>query len=316
MQVASFLIPDDWIPEGLDPSIELDYHHLPLPQQFNHFQIRSIELDLWNDPEGGLFANRLGNALVGEPIESGIPVLDQPGIKIMHFMHFDYMTNYLTFKQALEATYLWSENHPDHYPFFIQLELKDEDIPPSLLEFVHPFTEATRITVVNEILDVIPEEKLITPVELRSHATLYESIQANGWPTLAECRGKLFFITLNGNGIGDVVFGSNGNLSNNAEHIFKILDDPIDEYNDIQQAVASGLFVRVRADVGSHEARTGETERREMAFASGAQIITTDFYKPDPRHLICPQNWSDYNVQWPGGNTARSNVDFDCYLEW
>jgi len=69
-----------------DLATSIDYTHLPLEEQFTTYGIRQIELDVYPDPEGGLFANRLGNAFLGEPVASGIAALDSPGYKILHFI--------------------------------------------------------------------------------------------------------------------------------------------------------------------------------------------------------------------------------------
>ena len=95
----------------------------------------------------------------------------------------------------------------------------------------------------------------------------------------------------------------------------ELWDDPVSSQLTIKDLVADGYIVRTRADGGTAEARTGETVKRDMAFSSTAQIISTDYYRADWRFIVNPQNWTDYDVQWPGGHTARSNVDFDCYVD-
>jgi hypothetical protein len=39
-------------------------------------------------------------------------------------------------------------------------------------------------------------------------------------------------------------------------------------------------MVRTRADVDTREARENDARRREAAFASGAQAVSTDYYLP------------------------------------
>ena len=58
--------------------------------------------------------------------------------------------------------------------------------------------------------------------------------------------------------------------------------------------------VRTRADADTVEARASDTTRRDAAFASGAQIVSTDFERVDPR-------WPTYVVALPGGGEARCN---------
>ncbi len=55
------------------------------------------------------------------------------------------------------------------------------------------------------------------------------------------------------------------------------------------------------ADADTREARSGETARREAAFASGAQVVSTDYYEPNPAF------GTGYEVALPGGGVARCN---------
>ena len=311
--LATNIIPEDWVPDGIDPAIQWDYNHVAFPKQFDNYNIRSLEIDLYYDPEGGNFYNRLGNALVRKPIASWQPALQQPGMKVMHIPHLDYMTHYLTLIESLNAIQEWSNDHPDHFPISVMLELK-EAIPFNIPEVFNPFTENGKNAIAEEILSVFDEDQLITPNDLRTHSTLYESIQANGWPTLAESRGKIMFFVTGEDEIANVIFGANSNNNDNDNHIFKVMNDATGGgIDNIKEAVNNGMMVRSRADAGTIEARSGDTESRDMAFLSGAQIISTDYYKPDLRYLFHPQEWSDYKVQWPEGYAARSNVDFNCF---
>ena len=46
---------------------------------------------------------------------------------------------------------------------------------------------------------------------------------------------------------------------------------------------------------------------KEAAFRSGAQIISTDYYRPDPRNATQPNEFSSYKCQFPLGIIARIN---------
>ena len=74
---------------------------------------------------------------------------------------------------------------------------------------------------------------------------------------------------------------------------FKI-NDPIKDFDKIQQLVRDGFLVRTRADADTRQARTGDVTQRDKALASGAQFISTDYREPDRR-------LSDYSVRFPGG---------------
>ena len=62
------------LPPGFSPD-SWDYTHQPLEEQFNDYGIRSIELDVYNDPDGGLFYLRMGNTFVEEVTVSNEPAL-------------------------------------------------------------------------------------------------------------------------------------------------------------------------------------------------------------------------------------------------
>ena len=78
------------------------------------------------------------------------------------------------------------------------------------------------------------------------------------------------------------------------------LNEPIKDASRIREAVETGLIVRTRADADTLEARERKTERRESALRSGAQYVSTDYMKPDPR-------FSKYSVSLPDGVTTVCN---------
>lgn len=79
---------------------------------------------------------------------------------------------------------------------------------------------------------------------------------------------------------------------------WRTLNDPRDQAEAIRQALAAGLLVRTRADADTREARAGDARRRDAAFASGAQIVSTDYIDADAR-------FGEYRVAMPGGGIAR-----------
>lgn len=79
-----------------------------------------------------------------------------------------------------------------------------------------------------------------------------------------------------------------------AEAAFLKQDDPVSAKDRIHQLVKRGFIVRTRADEAMIEARNHDSRRFEAALASGAQLISTDFYvgAPDPEGL---GYWVDFN---------------------
>jgi hypothetical protein len=117
----------------------LDYGHPPLAEQFSERGIRQIELDVFADPQGGLFAHPLGLAIVTGDPDLRIPELEAPGLKVLHVQDIDYYTNCQTFVECLSQVRAWSEAHPLHAPLMIQVEAKDDVLPAGLgFDFVVP----------------------------------------------------------------------------------------------------------------------------------------------------------------------------------
>lgn len=312
------------LPDDLDPS-EWDYTHLPLTEQMDDYNVRHFEIDVYYDPSGGRFYNRQGNAFVLEPTESGIPELLEPGYKVIHIPDVDYNTHHYTFKQALTTMRDWSNQNPTHEPIFVMLELKDQavgDYAPELGDFVTalPYTSEAMEDLETEVREIYGNDLdgVFTPDMLRGDYASVEEAALNGnWPTLREARGHIFFvIDVNDEGTGHYLDG-HPNLENRAMFIFSEKgnpetaflkgDNPVSGAETIKQDVLDGYFVRTRADAGTTEARTGDTSRREAAFASGAQMISTDYYKADDRSATS-DDWTDYSVQFPNGGAFQLNT--------
>ena len=304
-----------------DLATSMDYTHLPLDEQFTTYGVRQIELDVYPDPEGGLFANRLGNAFLGLPVASGIAALDTPGYKILHFPDVDFETHYITFRAALRAVKQWSEANPLHLPILILVEVKDEGIG-DLISILSGFTDPLPIDAEmmdeldEEIRDVFGEDlqNVITPDVVRGEReTLEDAVLEDGWPTLGESRGKVLFALDNGGEVRDLYLENHPSLEGrilftdsepgSPEAGFLKMNTPT---NEIESRVMEGYLVRTRSDTETEEARTGETARRDSALASGAQFISTDYYRPDPRYEES-DDWTGYSVQLPGGVVARIN---------
>lgn len=61
----------------------LDYTHRPLPEQFEKLGVRQIELDVFADPQGGLYSKpRLAAVGGGNGDPDG--ELQKPGMKVLH----------------------------------------------------------------------------------------------------------------------------------------------------------------------------------------------------------------------------------------
>ena len=125
---------------SIDPAGEqaLQYSHRPIGEQLAQQDVRQIELDVWADPDGGLYANPLIRYLTaGGPYD---PAMAEPGTKVLHIQDIDYHSNCLTFRACLTAVKAWSDRNRGHVPVAILVELKDAPIPVSVpgVTFVTP----------------------------------------------------------------------------------------------------------------------------------------------------------------------------------
>jgi hypothetical protein len=70
---------------------------------------------------------------------------------------------------------------------------------------------------------------------------------------------------------------------------------------EITAYVKMGLIVRTFADANTKEARANNTLRRDKAFDSGAQIVSTDF-------IVADKQIGKYQVRVPHGSIGQCDV--------
>ncbi|MGH6971710.1 MAG: phosphatidylinositol-specific phospholipase C1-like protein, partial [Caulobacteraceae bacterium] len=288
----------------------LDYSHPPLTEQLDD-GARALELDLAYDPDGGRFAHPAGMRLAGLPIPASyVAAMSKPGFKVLHIQDIDFHSNCLTFVACLTLIRDWSHAHPDHVPILITMNTNDEkSLAPGGTDEL-PFTTKAYDALDTEIRSVFRPDELITPDDVRgSYPTLREAVLKHGWPTLGASRGKFLFALDEGpkhvNAYrggrktleGRVLFVNTDETAPDAAYI------TLNEHSDIARIradVKAGFVVRTRADADTVEARTNDTARRDAAFLSGAQYVSTDYRHPDKR-------LSTYEARLPAGAIAVCN---------
>jgi hypothetical protein len=310
------------LPKEINPK-ELDYAHEPLTVQLDSFHLRSVEIDIYADPQGGHYYSRKKNNLLGKPKASGIEELKQPGFKVMHIPDIDYNTNNYTFKSALTELKIWSDAHPSHLPIYVLIECKEETIADKIskLHFTKaiPFSVEIMNDVDKEIKSVFGDslQKIITPDRVRdTFATLRDAVLAGNFPTLESARGKFIFVMmevgaenylLNHPSLkGRVMF--NFSTPDKPECAFIKYDDAIKNETAITDAVQKGFIVRTRADEPNHQNRSGDYAQQQAAFRSGAQIISSDYYTPDVRYKKHPKKFKNFFTKFQGNDIARVNT--------
>lgn len=293
----------------------LDYRHAPLQDQLSS-GVRQIELDVFADQNGGLYADP---SVVHMVKESGLPadppydpqgLMRRPGFKVFHIQDVDYRSTCMTFVACLTTVRDWSHAHPQHLPIFILVETKQGALHNKISpEEPEVFTPKVFDLLDAEILSVFSPQEIITPDSVRgSHATLLEAIQTSGWPTLAQSRGKVIFL-MDQRKMESVYL--EGHPSLHGRILFTNAqpgapDAAFTEENEgsveeINALVKKGYLVRTRTDENTEEARTNDTKKRDAAMSSGAQMLSTDYPASEPAA------WTGYSVRFPKGVVARCN---------
>ncbi len=277
-------------PCGSDLALVWEYTHVPLAEQFSLRGIRQVELDVFVDPDGGLYADPLGSLLAPtDPTHDPDGLLFEPGFKVLHVQDIDYHSNCLTLERCLEKIQKWSADHTRHLPLRVLIELKEEPLPDVDLPFVVPLLfQAQDLDEVDDLIrSIFPPRQLITPDDVPGkHRSLEHAVLKNGWPTLDDSRGRVLFT--------DSPRGT-------PEAAFMKHNGPVDRVQEIQELVARGYIVRTRADADTIEARLNVTSRRDAALASGTQFVSTDYAVPNPSF------GTGYFVEIPDGAPARCN---------
>jgi Phosphoinositide phospholipase C, Ca2+-dependent len=234
-----------------DAARAIDYEHLSLDQQLD-LGIRKIELDVFNDPSSD-------------------------GFPVGHIQVIDMNSSCAGLRQCLDQIVVWSRNHPMHVPIWISFNLKDEKVAG--LPDPAPF-DGGAMDRLDNVLRQALGETLLQP----------GSIGPGNWPRVDAVRGR-FLLILDEQGPKLDLYVSKWRerpmfVNVPADHpaaAVMILNEPVAEFDHIQAMVRQGFLVRTRADADTREARSGDTTRRDAAFASGAQAISTDYYLPASR---------------------------------
>jgi len=295
----------------------LEYTHLPIPEQLDH-GVRHLELDIFADPEGGRYATRHGLIIVGEDPVSGLPELDEPGMKVLHIQDIDFETQCLTLKICLDQVKQWSDDHSDHLPLMVMIQAKEDPIPdppdPIDVKFVIPleFGPDLMDDLDEEIRAVFPEGQLITPDDVRGdYSTLEEAVLDGNWPTLGETRGRVMFSFRNSGTARDHYIDGHPSLEGRVMFTYSVegepeaawfnVDNALEDGERIRELVEAGYLVRTRADEDTTQARENDYTLQEAAFSSGAQFVSTDYIVPNPNF------GTDYQATVPGDYVGRCN---------
>ena len=290
-------------------AIEIDYGHPSLTEELND-GVRGLEIDVAYDPKGGLYAHPLGPKMSGEPVADDYAErMSKPGYKVLHIQDIDFRSTCITFVECLTIIRTWSKAHPGHAPISITMNAKDGKSPiPGGANSID-YDEAAFDAWDAEIRSVFKPNELITPDTIQGkYPTLREAVLANHWPKLKDARGKVFFALDEGHDKIAIYRGKRTSLEGRAMFVnagdaseadkpwaaYMTLNEARTDEAHIRDMVKQGFFVRTRADSDTKEARVNDTTSRTAAFASGAQVVSTDYRHPETRF------GNDYQVRLPG----------------
>jgi len=297
-----------------DAAMGLEYSHVSLGEQLD-LGLRNLEIDVYADEKGGKYAHPKGlewEAASHPPAYDPEGEMSKPGFKVLHVQDLDFRSNCPTFAGCLRQLKQWSDAHPDHYPVYVTMNTKDAEIKAPGFTIPEKFTSEVFDRLDREILDDLGRNYLVTPDDIRgSYPTLEEAVLANHWPSMKAARGKFFFILdEGGNHLAAYIAGHpslkgrvlfSDSPAGTPEAAFMIINNSKHDQEKIKEMVKKGYMVRTRADADTREARTNDISSFLAACASGAQIITTDYYYKSKFFN------SDYTVSFDGNTYMRKN---------
>lgn len=251
------------------------YTHPPLDVQLEDYGVRAFELDLHRD---------------GETLE------------VYHISTIDSATSCDTLVDCLSTIKTWSNAHVDHLPIMVWFEIKDSTGGAPI----------DNLLIVDQtILDVFPAARVLTPDQVQGgHESLRAAIEADGWPTLAELRGKIMFMVLNSDhpAVADYTYDHTSLLG----RMMFVDTDPADfdapyaavaKINDpaspdIAAAHAAGILVASNICAADQDDADCFAEL-EAGKQNGVHNLKDD--------RLTPKDGGDYFLDLPDGNPARCN---------
>ncbi|UPK69055.1 phosphatidylinositol-specific phospholipase C1-like protein [Chitinophaga filiformis] len=293
---------------------KIDYEHISIAEQLD-MGLLNLEVDVYADAKGGKYAHPKGLDWVkGQAPYDEKGIMNEPGFKVLHIPDLDFRNDYLTLKNLLAELRTWSEKHPQHYPVFITLEPKDGASKSKEITEPEPFTTEVFDQLDKALIDGLGKEHLIMPDMVRGkYKTLEEAILHDNWPTVKAVEGKFAFILDAKDAKRDLYIAGHPALKSRVvftnsdpgspEAAMMIRNDPNDP--EIKDLVEKGYIIRTRADSDTREARLNDRSSFVAACNSGAQIITTDYYRKSTHFK------SDYEISFEGKKYCRLNPLFN-----
>lgn len=278
---------------GKTAAQEVDFALPPIPAQLDA-DVRALAFDVAYDPKGGAYKNPAGAGMAMDLLpDDYIKAMSRPGFKAIHVLDVDYRSSCLLLSDCLQEVAAWSRTHPHHLPIVITLRTNDSKTPIPGATRPLPCDEAALNALESEIRAAFTPDQLFTPDQFQGrYPSQRDAAMARAWPKLGAVRGKAIFVLDDSMAKARAYQGHRASLEGRLMFVaadqasplaaFVNIPDPVKDGAGISAAVKAGFMVITRADDDMHEARANNPARRNAAFASGAQIIRTDFIHPDP----------------------------------
>ena len=130
-----------------------------------------------------------------------------------------------------------------------------------------------------EITSVIPRRKILAPDDVRRGArSLPDALRKHGWPRLDSVGGKVLFGMDNESGVRDLYLKDHPVLEgrllfvsvpvSNPAAAWMKMNDPVRDFDAIQELVKAGFLVRTRADADTRQSRANDGTQLYKALAS------------------------------------------------
>lgn len=301
MLESSYAENNIWTAEKLAKA--LAFTHPSIENQLT-MGMRLFEFDLHDDPEGGRFATPGFLSALDPQITASLDPVDaegallQPGMKVFHTVDTDVRSHCLRLARCLEIIRDWSLANPQHAPIFIQIETKEGRKPILAGAYPQgeaaPFNDAAWKRLHREILSVFKAKHILLPKEVRGRfSSLNEAVRKVGWPQFEDTRGRVVFLLLDDPLKQDQYAALTGKRGEEAILFVSRhkndpdtgwLIEPKPQADRIKPLVQAGFIVYTRADKHTKQARRNDRTQATNALASGAQLISTDFPRPDQRY--------------------------------
>lgn len=271
----------------------VDYGLPPIPAQLDA-DVRALAFDVAYDPKGGAYKNPAGASMAMDLLpDDYIKAMSKPGFKVIHVLDVDYRSSCLALSDCLGEVAAWSKAHPRHLPIVITLHTNDSKTPMPGATRPVACDETALNALDTEIKTAFAQDQLFTPDQLQGrYPSLREAAMAHAWPKLGDVRGKVIFVLDDSAAKARAYQGDRTSLQGRTMFVatdeasplaaFVSIADPVADGDRIRGAVKEGFMVITRADDDTREARANSAARRDAAFATGAQIVRTNFIRPDP----------------------------------